>query len=454
MSSYAVIELEESPITKGTDTTATGSRISTVKHFLPIQSASLTEGVAHLDRSDEQRGIRATPPKLVDAYAPGGSLSLRATPGLWVPLLALAGWTPTWAAGAGTNKVMRVTPTTVTDGTFTLTVNDGTTSATTAAIAYNATAATVQTALEALDIVEAGEIAVTGGPLSSAFMAFTFKGRFAASNTPTIASDDAALTGTLADTTETTGAPGAVLDPDGNGIPTGAYRVQFTKRAGRTAKSAQVTLVYADDGFYQRGNGMGISSLSMSANGELSADLVGLYVRDLDADPGYTPTYEALAIHPMRRGDIRLDWLTGSAYQQDFDFQVTNPIGRGDHLGLKGYWPKLLEYETGNVQVTGNVSTRYVDPQDLRALAAATTFEALAGWTTDSQIASSGAYYAGWLEIGAGQLTSGAADALTNGQRFGGSFGWEANYSESAGYDARFTVVCGLASAAALESYA
>lgn len=49
---------------------------------------------------------------------------------------------------------------TPTGGTFTLTWNSQTTSG----IAYNATAATVQTALEALSNIESGDVTVTGGP--------------------------------------------------------------------------------------------------------------------------------------------------------------------------------------------------------------------------------------------------------------------------------------------------
>lgn len=73
-----------------------------------------------------------------------------------------------------TNEVQSVTITgTPTGGTFTLTWD----SQTTAAIAYNATAATVQTALAALSNIGAGNIAVTGsagGPYSVTFQGTLF----------------------------------------------------------------------------------------------------------------------------------------------------------------------------------------------------------------------------------------------------------------------------------------
>jgi hypothetical protein len=78
---------------------------------------------------------------------------------------------------------------TPTGGTFTLTY-DG---ATTSAIAYNATAATVQTALEALSTVRPGELSVSGsagGPYT-----VTFTGENVGDNTPAMTASGASLTG-------------------------------------------------------------------------------------------------------------------------------------------------------------------------------------------------------------------------------------------------------------------
>lgn len=82
---------------------------------------------------------------------------------------------------AGVNEVQTATITgSPTGGTFTLTL-DG---ETTAAIAYNATAATVQTALEALSNVTPGDVTVSGsagGPYT-----VTFGGKFTALNVPAL----------------------------------------------------------------------------------------------------------------------------------------------------------------------------------------------------------------------------------------------------------------------------
>ena len=99
---------------------------------------------------------------------------------------------------------------TSTAGTFTLTVTTQDGSAdTTAAIAYNASAATVITALNLLDNVEAGSIVGAGGALPTA-VTLTFEDDFRADNDPVITVDNTSNTGgTYAVTTTTEGVSGA-----------------------------------------------------------------------------------------------------------------------------------------------------------------------------------------------------------------------------------------------------
>lgn len=78
-----------------------------------------------------------------------------------------------------------------TGGTFTLTFQGQTT----AGIAFDATAAAVQTALEALSNVETGDIVATGGPLPGALVTLTFGGRYAGADMPRINADGSGLTG-------------------------------------------------------------------------------------------------------------------------------------------------------------------------------------------------------------------------------------------------------------------
>lgn len=110
----------------------------------------------------------------------------------------------------GTNEVQTVTITgSPTGGTVTLAL-DG---ETTAAIAYNANAAAVQAALEALSNVDAGDVTVTGGPGPGTPWVVTFGGQYAGTNMPQMTASGASLTGgsspAIAVTTTTAGGAAA-----------------------------------------------------------------------------------------------------------------------------------------------------------------------------------------------------------------------------------------------------
>lgn len=80
---------------------------------------------------------------------------------------------------APANEVERITITgTPTGGTFTLTYSGQTT----AAIAYNATASAVQSALEALSNIGVGDVSCTGGPFPGAAVDVEFTGALAGTN--------------------------------------------------------------------------------------------------------------------------------------------------------------------------------------------------------------------------------------------------------------------------------
>jgi hypothetical protein len=115
---------------------------------------------------------------------------------------------PSVSAGSGVNEIQQVTIAgTPTGGTFTLTYSGQTT----AAIARNATAATVDTALEALSNIGAGNVSVAGGPGPSTPWTVTFTGTLAATNVAQMTSTSS-LTGGTGGTDEVqtitiTGAP-------------------------------------------------------------------------------------------------------------------------------------------------------------------------------------------------------------------------------------------------------
>ena len=96
---------------------------------------------------------------------------------------------------------------TYTGGTFTITWNPGAGNETTTTIAHNATAATVQTALEGLATPVAGDFLVTGGPGPSTAWFVQFQGTYAATDVNTMTVDGTSLigNGTVTVTTKTPG---------------------------------------------------------------------------------------------------------------------------------------------------------------------------------------------------------------------------------------------------------
>jgi hypothetical protein len=115
-----------------------------------------------------------------DGYIPSGTLLARITAtGLYGPYAGTAA------------EVQTVTITgTPTGGTYTLTF-DG---STTAAIAYNATAAAVQSALEALPNVTPGDVTAAGGPHPGTAVTVTFSGEWTG-DVPVMTASGASLTG-------------------------------------------------------------------------------------------------------------------------------------------------------------------------------------------------------------------------------------------------------------------
>ena len=105
-----------------------------------------------------------------------------------------------------TNEVQRITMTgTPTGGSFTITY-DG---QTTAAVAYNAAAGAVQSALEALSNIAVGDVVCTGGPFPGTAVDVEFRGAYAQTNVTTMTTTDSLTGGTTPATAVTTVTPGA-----------------------------------------------------------------------------------------------------------------------------------------------------------------------------------------------------------------------------------------------------
>lgn len=118
-----------------------------------------------------------------------------------------------------------------TGGTFTISFRGGTT----AAIAFNATAAQVQAALELLAEVDHGDIVVTGGPGNAGATTpylFTFGGQYAGTDVAAMTTAAGSLTGgagTAAVSTVTGGAGGAVNEVQSLTVDAsaGTYKLAF-----------------------------------------------------------------------------------------------------------------------------------------------------------------------------------------------------------------------------------
>ena len=108
----------------------------------------------------------------------------------------------------GTAEIQTITATgTVSGGTYTISFYGETTTA----IAFGASAATVQTALIALSNIEPGDVVVTGGPLPGTPMVLTFGGMYAGADVGLVSINSAALTGTTPLYTPSQTTPGATI---------------------------------------------------------------------------------------------------------------------------------------------------------------------------------------------------------------------------------------------------
>src|SRR3954464_11726825 len=99
---YALLQLEESPVYEGAATGSTPYRIATEKLWMPATSAMLAPNPSHKDRSDELRSIAGAVPKIIETFAPSGSISEHAYVHDLTWLLAIAGFPPVYTAGGAT----------------------------------------------------------------------------------------------------------------------------------------------------------------------------------------------------------------------------------------------------------------------------------------------------------------------------------------------------------------
>jgi len=135
----------------------------------------------------------------------------------------------TLTSGVSTNEVQTVTITgTPAGGAFTLTFNGQTTTA----IAYNAIAGAVQTALEALSNIDPGDVVVGGGPGPGTPYTVTFGGQYAAENVNAMTAVGSFTGGSTPAIAVTTSTPGTGVDLAT--LPAGWEDIGFISTDGAT----------------------------------------------------------------------------------------------------------------------------------------------------------------------------------------------------------------------------
>jgi hypothetical protein len=405
--SYVRLQIEETARYEGAPS-VTPYRVSTVTRDMPIRTFRLSPEPQPLSRADELRNIEGEVADIPDFFEPAGSFAERTYLNDLVFLLQISGFVSTITAGAGTVGTTGINATTATG--------------------VNGLNSAIVNVASTAGFPSAGSFSLAGaGPV-------TYTGK-----------TDTSFTGCGAHAATTGGE--AILDI----LPTGTYKHVFAKRGGSIAKTAQLIAAYTEAARFIRGQGYGCSSIGLNALGELTADLMGLvYVRT--SDPALSPSLDAPAILPMRRADLQISWLAGSAETDDFSVAVANPLERRKTFGLstRSYFADKMFHGNERVRVTGSIPKFAMANADLDALLAASVFAALARWRSDVNIGATNYPYSMNLDMPSCQLSGGQDDELSNNRRFGSSYDWAAKWDMTAGYDAKFSIVCAIP---ALETY-
>jgi hypothetical protein len=395
---FALLQLEESPIYEGAiGLGTTPYRVATESLYLPVTAAQLSPNPAYKDRRDELRSIAGAVPMIIESYAPGGQIAENAYVHDLTWLLELAGFAGTFTAGSATTPGPE---------------------------------STTATGVNALNSAVVNVASTAGFPTAGSFV---FGG--------------VATTYTGITPTSFTGCGNHAATVGGETIndlvPTGASKWVFAKRTGIVARTAQIITNYADEATKLQGNGYAVSDLALTADGALTATLLGLVLKRLAVDTTSVPVYATSAIPPVRRGDLSLTWLNGSAVPGDFSLQITNPLAPIRTLSITppSNYPDQMEFGDVQAELTGSIPKRILAAADYDALMAATTFSAKARFKTAKVIGATTYTYTVVIEMPACQYVGGDADPIGNKRRFGATFNFAAAYDEVTGRDVRITLV-------------
>lgn len=451
--------VEETPRYRGAPTTAP-YRESTNVFYDPFTQIQLQPSQQRVNRDDEIIGIPAPRAEIQNGHRPTGSFSGRLYPNTLLPFLISCGHSPVAGypkQGNGTNCVQTLTKGgTITGGTWTLTFGGQTTGA----ILATATAAEVQAHLERLPNVRPGDIIVSGGPITTANLVLTFGGQQAAKVVPAVTVNTASLVGaapTITPSITTAGATGTNLDSQGRGAPAGVWIWELEARNGAVGARSKIEAFslglivdYNEQQIF--GQGFAVNSISVSGDGGVSGDMVGLYVDRALTPVVLTPTYDSEAIRPVLFSDLAATWLAGGGPVSGFTWSVRHQHEVADDAGLRRPdWP-ARNFLAGRTELAGSMESASFDPQDWDMMLAAGTFPLVADYTIPGQqIAATGAPYRCTLVAPACQLgADGGPEAMANKVRHGATWPWKATYSSVSGYAHRLILHTAVA---ALETY-
>lgn len=395
---FALLQLEESPLYENTYLLGTTpNRVATEKLYLPVTAAQLSPNPAYKDRADELRSILGAVPQIIESYAPAGQIAENCYVHDLTWLLELAGFAGAFTAGGAAVTGPEQTTATGVNALNSAVVNVGSTVGFPAAGTFiMGGVATTYTAVTATSFTGCGNHAATTG--------------------------------------------GEVINDN---VPVGASKWVFTKRTGIVARTAQIITNYADEAMKLQGNGYAVSQLALTADGALTATLAGLLLKRLAVDAASVPVYAASAIPPVRRGDLSLTWLTGSAVPADFSLSISNPLSPVRTLSITppSNYPDQMEFGDAQAELTGSIPKRILSATDYDALMAATTFAAKARFKTAKVIGATSYAYTVVISMPACQYVGGDADPVANKRRFGASFNFSAAYDEVSGADVVITLV-------------
>jgi hypothetical protein len=270
----------------------------------------------------------------------------------------------------GTNETQQITVSgSPSEGSFTLTF-DG---ETTAAIDYDATAAEVDAALEALSNIAVGDVTCTGGPLPGTAIDVEFTGNQAATDVAEMTASSSGLLADVTTTQEGTGARNELVTlstdvPPGTGTFTLTFGGQTTDNLNWNATAADVQSklealsTVGTGNVVCTGGPINTSDVRVEFKGTFSKTDVGA----ITASSSMTQTSPVMLVAETTAGDpgtneiqqVSVEQVTGGTFTLTYSGQTTTAIAfDATAAKVEQELESLSTVGNGNVDVTGGPLT-------------------------------------------------------------------------------------------------